>query len=52
MKVIKIENLDIEFVYFCFDGVGCYYNNFFIVVVIDIGERVGVSILWYDYFEL
>ena len=51
LKAIETENSAIESVYLRSDGAGCYHNNFLIPAVTDIGERVGVRILRYDYSE-
>ena len=51
LKAIKTENPAIESVYLRSDEAGCYHNNFLIAAITDIGERVGVHILRYDYSE-
>ena len=45
------ENPEIESVYLRSDGARCCHNNFLVAAVIDIGERIGVCILRYDYSE-
>ena len=51
LKAIKAENPETESVYLCSDGAGCHPNNFLVAAVTDIGERIGVRILRYDYSE-
>lgn len=51
LKAIKTENPEIESVYLRSDGAGCYHNNSLIAAVTDIGERIGVRILRYDFSE-
>ena len=51
LKATKAENPEIESVYLRSDGAGCYHNNFLAAAVTDIGERIGVRILRYDYSE-
>ena len=51
LKAIKTKTPEIESVYLCSDEAGCYHNNSLIAAVTDIGERIDVRILRYDYSE-
>ena len=48
---IRSSNPSVKKAYLRSDEAGCYHNSQLIVAARDIGERVGVSIERYDFFE-
>ena len=51
LKTLKAENPLISRVQFRSDEAGCYYNNFLISSVRDIGNEVGIAVFGYDFSE-
>ncbi|KAL9971797.1 hypothetical protein ACROYT_G018005 [Oculina patagonica] len=51
LEALKKEHPHITQVNFRSDEAGCYYNNFLLAAVRDAGNRVGITVTRYDFYE-
>ncbi|KAL9973184.1 hypothetical protein ACROYT_G019602 [Oculina patagonica] len=51
LEALKKEHPHITQVNFRSDEAGCYYNNFLVAAVRDAGNRVGITVTRYDFYE-
>jgi hypothetical protein len=51
LQVLHQNNVKISKVYLRSDEAGCYHNNFLPASLKDLGQRVGIKVMRYDFSE-
>ena len=51
LEVVKKDHPQITQVSLRSDKAGCYHNNFLLAAVTDVGKRVGLTVVQYDFSE-
>ena len=51
LTTIKKEHPHIKKIYLRSDEAGCYHNNMLLAALKDVGKRIGIDIIRYDYSE-
>ena len=51
LEVVKKDHPQITQVSLRSDEAGCYHNNFLLVAITDVGKRVGLTVVQYDFSE-